>query len=145
MLKTLTLIIKGLPHCPRNRSHSLTMSKGRPMNIKTEAARQYEKALMQDLEPYEDQAHEFFESFNSKRHHLNAFWILSSPDVLTKAGHYSQTGTDLDAHKVLQDTIMKFVGIDDGYIAMDTRAKIQGDYKVEVTLTIRENDGSDLL
>ena len=144
-MKQLHLIIKGLPHCPRNRSHAI-FKKGKASFLgKTEAAHSYEQALVQMLKPMSERCLAFASSFDSKTQHLVAIWEFHSPEVKTKDGKYSQTGTDLDAHKVLQDTIFRFIGIDDGYIVRDTRTKIQGDYQVLLDLRIRENNGEDLL
>lgn len=142
-MKILQIEIKDVPHCPRNRSHTLTLGKGKrgviPMNIKTEAARAYEDAIRQDLEAnYIQETALFAGAFDPKKHCLEAIWELHSPDVMTKDGRISQNGTDLDAHKVLQDTIMGFLGIDDAYIVRDTRTKIQGDYLVRLDLRIKE-------
>lgn len=135
----LLIEINGLPHCPRNRSHTI-LRKGKASFLgKTEAARMYEDALNQELEAnYRKQCAEFLRAFDPTKHYLVAVWELHSPDVLTKAGKVSENGTDLDAHKVLQDTIMGFVGIDDAYIMTDTRTKVQGDYKVCLDLRIKE-------
>lgn len=134
----LLIEINGLPHCPRNRSHTI-LRKGKASFIgKTEAARLYEEALLMELGPHTQEVQNFCKQFDPNKHYLVAVWELHSPDVLTKAGKVSENGTDLDAHKVLQDTIMGFIGIDDAYIMTDTRTKIQGDYKVCLDLRIKE-------
>ena len=115
------------------------------MNIKTEAARMYEQALNQDLTPYYEKAKMFCDGFNPKRNHLFAHWEIYSPDLMTKDGAVSRNSTDLDSHKVLQDTIMRFIGIDDAYIVRDTRHKFGGEYSLRLTLRIMENNGEDLL
>lgn len=83
--------------------------------------------------------------FDKQTQHLHATWEFYSPEVCTSSGKYSETGVDLDAHKVLQDTIMNFIGINDAYIVSDTRTKYQGDYKVVLVLRIKCNNGDDLL
>lgn len=137
-MKTLELEIKGLPHCPRNRSHTIVMKGRVPMMIKTQIARAYEEAIQLELFPREEEVKTFREAFNPNINYLVAEWILASPDVFTKEGRVSRNSTDLDAHKVLQDTVMKFIGIDDAYILVDKREKIQGEYSVKVSLTIEK-------
>lgn len=137
--------IHGLPHCPRNRSHAI-ITKGKfPMLAKTEAARSYEAALKFHLKKYENGAKEFAKSFDKEKQHIVAIWEFFSPDLLTKSGKISENSGDLDCHKVLQDVIFDFIGIDDSYVVRDTRSKYQGEYKVLLDLRIRNNDGSDLL
>lgn len=137
--------IKGLPHCPRNRSHAI-MKKGKfSMLGKTEAARSYEAALKFHLAKFKGPASDFLSGFDKEKHHLVAIWEFHSPEVLTKSGKVSENGVDLDAHKVLQDTIFEFIGIDDSYIMRDTRSKVQGEYAVLLDLRISSYDGSHLL
>lgn len=141
----LIIHIYGLPHCPRNRSHAI-MKKGRASFLgKTEAAHSYEEALLHHLVQYKGMAENFCKNFNPKTDHLVATWEFQSPDLHTKEGAISRNSTDLDAHKVCQDTIMKFIGIDDAYIVKDTREKYQGDFRVSLELIIRENNGAYLL
>lgn len=141
----LLIEIFGLPHCPRNRSHAI-LKKGKASFLgKTEAARSYEAALKHHLGKYQYVAAGFKNSFDPQTQHLVAIWEFISPEVLTKSGKVSENGTDLDAHKVLQDTIFEFIGIDDAYIMRDTRSKCQGDYAVKLDLRICNNDGSHLL
>ncbi len=145
--------IAGLPHCPRNRSHVahvIRKGKGKPIAsiMRTEAARAYEAALIHHLMKYRAFADGFKKAFNSETQHLVATWEFTSPGVYTKAGKVSENGTDLDAHKVLQDTIMGFIGIDDAYIVKDTRTKLEGDFHISLELIIKDNtspDGSHLL
>ncbi len=144
-MKPLFIEINGLPHCPRNRSHAI-FKKGKASFLgKTEAAHSYEKALLYRLKLQEYKIINFASQFDPKTQHLIAIWEFHSPEVLTKDGRYSMNGTDLDAHKVLQDTIFRFIGIDDAYIVRDTRTKVQGNYSVKLDLRIVNNDGSHLL
>lgn len=132
----IVIILDGLPHCPRNRSHTI-IKKGKASFLgKTEAARAYEDAIRLDLVDKYDEMQAFSKNFNKEKDALVAFWRFYSPDVTTISGKISENGTDLDAHKVLQDTIMELVGIDDAYIVSDTRQKLPGDYRVELTLKI---------
>lgn len=132
------LVIEGLPHCPRNRSHTI-LRKGKASFLgKTEAARMYEQAIKQELANRELDCTFFKNQFDKNKHVLWAEWIFYSPDLLTKDGRVSMNSTDLDAHKVLQDTVMEVVGIDDAYIVGDFRQKRQGEYRVELILTMKE-------
>lgn len=134
----LEMELHGLPHCPRNRSHTI-LRKGKASFLgKTEAARAYEAAILIDLKPYIEAAARFKLAFDSTKHYLSAKWTFYSPDVMTKDGRVSMNGTDLDAHKVLQDTVMKFLGVDDAFICYDVRKKLQGDYKVVMHFVIEE-------
>lgn len=144
-MRLLVMEVVGLPHCPRNRSHFLSINwkKKIPMESKTEAATSYEKALLHHLAKFKNSASAFRESFNKDTQYLTALWEITSPEVLTKAGKVSENGTDLDAHKVLQDTVMGFIGIDDAYIMRDTRGKSQGDYRVTVSLVIHDLDNGE--
>lgn len=134
----LELVIDGLPHCPRNRSHTIK-KKGKFSFIgKTKIAEAYEDAIRQELKQFQFECLLFKQHFNPLTQAISAKWMLYSPDTLTKAGKVSENSTDLDAHKVLQDTIFEFVGIDDAYVVNDFRAKRQGDFKVLLTLAIVE-------
>ncbi len=96
----------------------------------------YEAALEQELKWMEEQFTEFRNFFDRRKHFLQARWFIYSPDTMTKEGGISQNSTDLDAHKVLQDTIMKLVGVDDAFIADDRRVKLQGEFGVHLCLRI---------
>lgn len=135
-MKDLHLEVKGLPHCPRNRSHAIIKKGKFPMLAKTEAARSYESALKFHLVKFKEAAEIFRSHFDLNKHCLSAVWEFVSPEVLTKTGKVSENSTDLDAHKVLQDVIFEFIGIDDAYIMRDVRCKVHGDYAVRLWLTI---------
>lgn len=111
----LSFILDDLPPMPRNRSHMLTVTKGRPMNIKTPLAREFEKDVIQRLEIYSDAINKFCKSFDPKIHYISAEYHIYTPmEILfTKEGVISSRSVDLDAHKCLQDTIFRFMGIDD--------------------------------
>ena len=141
-MRMLHIEIKGLAHCPRNRSHAIVKKGKFPMLAKTEAARSYEAALKFHLEKFKSSAEIFAKTFDKDKHCLVAIWEISSPDLLTKTGKISENSTDLDAHKVLQDTIFEFIGIDDAYIVRDTRSKVQGEFGVRLDLRIHGLDGS---
>ncbi len=151
---TSLLLAAWLPHCPRNRSHTLTtIKKGNrtiPMNIKTEAARAYEKALLKDLKKFEKEALEFKLSFDRKKHKLEAVWVFYTQDLMTADNAISLNSNDLDCHKVLQDVVMGFVGLNDAIICRDVREKVHMDkdgfklYLSIVPIRAMSNDG-DLL
>lgn len=114
------------------------MTRGKfAQNIKTEAARQYEQALNFHLRKFKADAEKFRVKFDVNRDTLHAEWTIVTPDLYTKAGKISENSVDLDAHKVLQDTICEFIGIDDAYIVQETKRKIYGaTHAVYVTFTL---------
>ena len=141
--------IKGLPFCPRNRSHaSIYNAKAkRSMVVKTEAGRLYEKALKKQLDSYKEDLAAIKEEFNPYKHGLMVNFYLGTPDYYTKDGKLSQTSTDLDAHKILQDVVMEAVGIDDGYIIRSLKEKFpscQFYYLITIDLVWLENGGDTL-
>jgi hypothetical protein len=93
----------------------LTVTKGRPMNIKTPLAREFEKDVTQRLEIYSDAINKFKKQFNPKIHYISAEYTIYTPSdiIFTKDGSISSRSVDLDAHKSLQDTIFRFIGLDD--------------------------------
>lgn len=108
--------------------------------FKTEAATAYEKAIIKHLAPFVDQIKVFASQFDKKKHGLEAKWVFETPDFYTKEGKISENSVDLDAHKVLQDTIMECVGVDDAYIMTDARGKFFAPvHTVVVRLTIVDN------
>lgn len=111
----ISIVLEDLPPMPRNRSHMLTVTKGRPMNIKTPLAREFEKDVTQRLEVYSDAITEFRKSFDPKLHYISAEYFIYTPAsaLFTKDGIISSRSVDLDAHKSLQDTIFRFMGLDD--------------------------------
>ena len=114
----LTLVIERLPFCPRNRSHSAIYNSKtkQAMVVKTEAGRSYEKALKQVIKKYAEEAKLLTAEFDPQKFGLFFQATYYTPEFYTKDGRISQTSTDLDAHKILQDVISGFIGIDDGYI-----------------------------
>ncbi len=107
--------INNLPPMPRNRSHMLTSSGGRPMNIKTALCREFEKDLDSRLLKDAKQITEFFNCFDRKEHYIKAEYILHTPasELFTKDGHISSRSVDTDAHKVMRDVLYQHLGIDD--------------------------------
>lgn len=106
--------IEDLPPMPRNRSHMLTVAKKRPMNIKTPLCREFEKDLEQRLEKYKNDF-ESFKHMDDGSSFLSVVYYIYTPAGLlfTKDGRISSKATDLDSHKVFQDTIFRCLGLDD--------------------------------
>lgn len=100
---------------PRNRSHMLTVSGRRPMNIKTPLCREFEKDLEQRLSEYSKEFIEFIRLFDPQVHYLYMQMLVFTPRELlfTKKGHISSNSVDVDAHKVQVDTIFRCLGLDD--------------------------------
>lgn len=109
---------------PRNRSHMLTTVKGRPMNIKTPLCREFEKDLTTRLEVFKAEIKDFVSCYKPTKHFIEAEYIIHTPKevLFTKEGKISQHATDLDAHKAMQDTIFKALGLDDSLVR-DARYK----------------------
>jgi hypothetical protein len=134
---SLTLSVIDLEFCPRNRSHTTVVRGKFAQIIKTEAARLYESALTFHLQKFAFQTAAFAAQFNEKKHKLQADWVYGSPDFLTATGKINLQCPDMDAHKVLQDVVMDFVGINDGYIRKESKEHVFNDrYFVQVKLTI---------
>jgi len=114
----LSLRFEDLPPMPRNRSHMLTVSKGRPMNIKTPLCREFEKDVEGRMKEFSSHALSFKEAFNPDKHYISAEYFIFTPreSLFTLKGQISSKSVDLDAHKVLQDTIFKCIQLDDKLI-----------------------------
>lgn len=114
----LTLRFEDLPPMPRNRSHMLTVSKGRPMNIKTPLCREFEKDVESRIKEFSSQALAFKEAFNPDKNYISAEYFIFTPreQLFTLKGQISAKSVDLDAHKVLQDTIFRCIQLDDKLI-----------------------------
>lgn len=105
----------NLPPMPRNRSHMLTVSGKRPMNIKTPLCREFEKDLEHRLSNYANEMAEFKKSFNPKLHYLSMKMVIFTPKeiLLKKEGGISSRSGDTDSHKAQMDTIFRCLGLDD--------------------------------
>ena len=114
----LELNFYNLPPMPTNRAKALVVVRGRPMYIKTPLAREFEKDVIVRLTEFQTPIMEFVSNFDKKLHFIKAEYIFYTPeDVLfTKEGGISIRSGDLDSHKLLQDTIFSFIGIDDKLI-----------------------------
>jgi len=93
----------------------LTAVKGRPMNIKTPLAREFEKDLNERLKTYSGQMQRFASGFDGKKHYISAEYYIFTPrsSLFTLDAKISSKAVDLDAHKTFQDVIFKAVGLDD--------------------------------
>jgi hypothetical protein len=111
----LILKFEDLPPMPRNRSHMLTSVKGRPMNIKTPLCREFEKDVLSRMNEFKAQTIKFEELFDSKKNYISAEYYIFTPkdSLYTLEKKISAKAVDLDAHKTLQDTIFKYIGLDD--------------------------------
>ena len=128
----LTLVFEDLPPMPRNRSHMLTVVKRRPMNIKTPLAREFEKDITNRMEIYRPAINEFTKSFDRQLHYISAEYFIYTPmeAMFTKDGHISSRSVDLDAHKLLQDTIFKSMELDDKLVReVSYRSPVSSDGK----------------
>lgn len=114
----LSLSFNDLPPMPRNRSHMLTVSKGRPMNIKTPLCREFEKDLYSRMLEFQNKCIKFRKSFNPDKNYISAEYYIFTPrtSLFTLKNQISSKSVDLDAHKVLQDTIFRFLELDDKLI-----------------------------
>jgi hypothetical protein len=123
--KLMKLEICGLNPMPRNRSHQLVISKGRPMQIKTPLARLFEEAMLEQLSNYEKDRCIFMQEYmqSTEVMGLAVNYVFYTPDLLTKEGKISKTSIDLDAHKLAQDVLFKWLEIDDSQILIDFRSK----------------------
>jgi hypothetical protein len=114
----LTLRFSDLPPMPRNRSHMLTVKSGRPMNIKTPLCRSFESDLESRMKEFKSQCLSFKESFNPDKNYISAEYYIFTPrsSLFTLKNQISSKSVDLDAHKVLQDTIFRSINLDDKLI-----------------------------
>ncbi len=138
---TLVLRIDNLPPMPRNRSHMLTISGKRPMLIKTQLCREFEKDLENRLKIYSLEMEKFKTSFDPKSHYLKAEYTIHTPmeELFTKDGRVSSRSVDLDAHKCFQDTIFRCLGLDDKLVR-DVRysspVSQNGNWNYDIAVTI---------
>ena len=128
----LMLKIDNLPPMPRNRSHMLTVSGKRPMNIKTPLCREFEKDLEHRLSFFKEAMESFKSKFNPKLHYLSMQMFIATPKeiLLKKEGGISSRSGDTDSHKAQMDTIFRCLGLDD---------KLVREYKV---MTPISHDGN---
>lgn len=96
----------------------LTVVNRRPMNIKTPLCREFEKDVINRLQEYKKDCIEFKNCFDPKLHFISAEYFIFTPksSLFTKDDKISSKSVDLDAHKTLQDTIFKFIDLDDKLI-----------------------------
>jgi len=134
--------IKNLPPMPRNRSHMVA----RNMLIKTPLAREFEKDLSHRLSSMDQTCFNNLRSeFNCKEHYLAAHYVIGTPEteLFTKDGAISMRAVDVDAHKLFQDVICRYIGIDDKFIrkaTYETLVSHDGNWNYVVTFHIREKE-----
>lgn len=114
----LSIKFLDLPPMPRNRSHMLVNKGGRPMNIKTPLCREFEKDVENRMQDFTANAMLFKKKFNPDKHYLSAEYYIFTPkeSLFTVKKQISAKSVDLDAHKVLQDTIFRCIDLDDKLI-----------------------------
>ncbi len=141
-MKQLTINIFNLPPMPRNRSHMLTVAGKRPMNIKTQLCREFEKDLEFRLKDYADDIAAFVYEFNPLKHYIQGNYTIYTPvvELFTKEGKISSRSVDSDAHKSMRDVIYKVIGLDDK-LERDTRfftpQSTDGNWNYVITYYIR--------
>ena len=118
----LILNIEDLPPMPRNRSHMLTVSGKRPMNIKTPLCREFEKTLEGILQAYLPPMEKFKSAFVPKKHFISAEFFIYAPKevILTQEQVISSRCPDFDSNKALTDVIFKVLQMDDKLIKSAT-------------------------
>lgn len=106
----LKIVIDGLPYMPLNRA-KMVLAKPRPMLVKTPLCREFEKDLTSRLSEYPKQTLPDDE-------YLKVTYNLYCPieEYFTKEGKISSRCPDADSIKVLQDTLFKYLGLDDKLI-----------------------------
>lgn len=114
----LTLRFEDLPPMPRNRSHMLISKGKRPMNIKTPLCREFESDVQFRMKEFSGHSLSFKEAFDPEKHYICAEYYIFTPreQLFTLKGQISAKAVDLDAHKVLQDTIFRCIDLDDKLI-----------------------------
>jgi hypothetical protein len=151
-MKSLELNFYNLPPMPTNRAKALVIAKGRPMYIKTPLAREFEKDVLDRLKEFSASITEFVLNFDKKQHFVSAEYIFYTEyDVLfTKEGSVSNRAGDLDSHKLFQDTLFSFMGLDDklirdvrylSYPSYDDKPNAKVTFKLE-SLTCLKNIAS---
>jgi hypothetical protein len=134
--------IKNLPPMPRNRSHMVA----RNMLIKTPLAREFEKDLMNRLSNLDQTCfNNLKKEFNPKCHYLSAHYVIYTPEseLFTKDGSISMRAVDCDAHKLFQDVICRYMGIDDKFIrkvTYETPVSYDDSWNYVVTYHVKEKD-----
>lgn len=128
------------------------------MNIKTPLCREYEKDLEDRLIKFSDEMEKFKASFIPEDHYISATYLVFTPDDLlfTQKGTISSRTLDVDAHKVMTDTIFRSIGLDDKLMRdchIVTPVSHNGKYNYKITFTLKnkselfnfENKLEDLL
>ena len=111
----LILTFEDLPPMPLNRARMLTISGGRPMNIKTPLCREFEKDLHNRLLKFQSNIDYFNSCYVPNKHYIVAEYYIYTPEELlfTAKGAISSRSVDVDAHKVMTDVVFNCIGLDD--------------------------------
>jgi hypothetical protein len=88
------------------------------MNIKTPLCREFEKDIENRMQEFSGSSHSFKKAFNPDKHYISAEYYIFTPkeSLFTVKNQISAKAVDLDAHKVLQDTIFRCIDLDDKLI-----------------------------
>jgi len=127
----LRIVIDNLPYLPLNRA-KMVVGRPKPMLIKTDLCREFEKDLISRLQEYPAQILPADE-------YLKVTYNLYCPlgDFFTKEGKISSRCPDADSIKVLQDTMFKHLGLDDKHIkelVVNMRISITGNWDYVIDL-----------
>jgi len=122
MNEVIELHFPNLHPCPRNASHRI-MGK---MFIKTQIARLFEKDLLTRFQTMEGARDRFFLTYDELKHFLKVEIQVETPReiLFTKKKTVSKKSIDWDAHKVFNDMVHDFLGIDDSQVLEATVKKV---------------------
>jgi len=127
----LFIVIDNLPYMPLNRA-KMVVARPKPMLIRTDLCREFEKDLLTRLALYPKQNLPHDEYIK-----ITYNLYCPSEDYFTKEGKISSRCPDADSIKVLQDTLFKHLGLDDKHIKeliVKVRPSATGnwDYEIEI-------------
>lgn len=122
MNDSIEMYFPNLHPCPRNASHRI-MGK---MFIKTQLAKLFEKDMIARFQMFEGARDLFFLTYDEKKHYLLVNILVETPKevLITKANTISKRSIDWDAHKVFNDMVHNFLGIDDSQVLVARVIKI---------------------
>lgn len=111
------------------------------MNIKTPLCREYEKDLETRLLKFSLEILKFIEAHDPDEHYIVATYLIFTPEDLlfTQKGTISSRTLDVDAHKVMTDTIFRSIGLDDKLMRdchIVTPVSHDGKYNYKITLKL---------
>ncbi len=137
--------VNDLPPMPRNRSHQLTVAGRRPMNIKTQLCREFEKDLTHRLLEFEKGFKTFKQIFIPSKNYVSLDVVVFTPgeSLFTRENTISARSVDFDAHKVMVDTVFRSLDMDDKVVrkfSIFTPESHDGNWNYTFGLTIRNLD-----